>query len=203
MALDIYFRNDRRVPGPQHPDVLRVGKLLGVPDTALRGQIGAFRQLDPKVQAGSWSASSKARSVWEAHGGTPERVAAVATAMLEPIQDPDAEAYPEGALAFGLHARRERDSSAVQKKKADAMRRAGALACEACTFDFGAIYGSMGASFIECHHRSPLALFGERPTRLSDLALVCSNCHRMLHRSGATVEELATALRIRCQGAHP
>jgi hypothetical protein len=47
--------------------------------------------------------------------------------------------------------------------------------------------------FIECHHLVPLhELRGLRKTRLEDLALVCSNCHRMLHRQRPclTVNEL-------------
>jgi 5-methylcytosine-specific restriction protein A len=41
----------------------------------------------------------------------------------------------------------------------------------------------VGRGFIECHHLLPLAeLARERLSRLADLALVCSNCHRMVHR---------------------
>jgi 5-methylcytosine-specific restriction protein A len=36
---------------------------------------------------------------------------------------------------------------------------------------------------IEAHHILPLAQAGATTTRLADLALVCSNCHRMLHRA--------------------
>jgi len=41
----------------------------------------------------------------------------------------------------------------------------------------------LGEDFIECHHTRPLSeLLKERPTRIGEIALVCSNCHRMLHR---------------------
>ncbi|GAB6158809.1 hypothetical protein JCM39194_20090 [Desulfotomaculum varum] len=37
--------------------------------------------------------------------------------------------------------------------------------------------------YIECHHTIPISEYAkEIKTRVSDLALVCSNCHRMLHR---------------------
>lgn len=55
------------------------------------------------------------------------------------------------------------------------------LACEVCGFDFEAVYGELGRGFIECHHVVPLSE-GQRKTSLRDLALVCSNCHRMAHR---------------------
>jgi hypothetical protein len=44
-------------------------------------------------------------------------------------------------------------------------------------------YGVHGADYIECHHRIPLHVTGETQTRLADLALLCSNCHRMIHRT--------------------
>ena len=41
----------------------------------------------------------------------------------------------------------------------------------------------LGEGFIECHHVTPVSeLRAGTRTRLSDLAVVCSNCHRMLHR---------------------
>jgi predicted HNH restriction endonuclease len=59
----------------------------------------------------------------------------------------------------------------------------GQLPCAACTFDFASVYGEIGRGFIECHHLLALAdLVAERATRVSELALVCSNCHRMIHR---------------------
>jgi len=57
--------------------------------------------------------------------------------------------------------------------------------CQACGFDFEATYGELGNNYIECHHLNPLA---ERDTHdivtstLSDVTVLCSNCHRMAHR---------------------
>ena len=47
----------------------------------------------------------------------------------------------------------------------------------------GALNGDLGKGYIEAHHTRPVAklVTGER-TKVSDLALVCANCHRMLHR---------------------
>jgi 5-methylcytosine-specific restriction protein A len=51
--------------------------------------------------------------------------------------------------------------------------------------------------FIECHHRLQLADGDERETKLADLALLCANGHRMIHRAGAdmSVEGLAEQIR--------
>jgi 5-methylcytosine-specific restriction protein A len=89
----------------------------------------------------------------------------------------------EGKVLYRLHRVRERDPELVRRAKEKAMDEQGKLACMACTFDFAAVYGAVGLGYIKCHHLLPLAeLAQERLSRLSDLALVCSNCHRMLHR---------------------
>jgi 5-methylcytosine-specific restriction enzyme A len=89
----------------------------------------------------------------------------------------------EGQVLYKLHKVRERDKKIVQQKKEQAMDTYGFLQCEVCVFDFANRYGDIGKGFIECHHTTPLALFkAEKTTTLDDLALVCSNCHRMLHR---------------------
>ncbi|RZL69222.1 MAG: hypothetical protein EOO93_02175 [Pedobacter sp.] len=83
--------------------------------------------------------------------------------------------------AFRKHFWRERSPTIINICKARALER-GRLNCECCIFDFNQFYGKIGFNFIECHHKLPIANGGERKTRLEDLALVCSNCHRMLHR---------------------
>ena len=106
----------------------------------------------------------------------------------------------EGALKLVTHLRRERDARLVSAKKDDVLRRLGALSCEACGFVFEAAYGDLGSDFCEVHHRTPLASAGESvSTSLDDLAIVCANCHRMLHRSQPmlSVEELAKVVATR------
>lgn len=89
----------------------------------------------------------------------------------------------EGAVIYKLHKFRERDTEIVHRKKSIVFQQAGKLLCEACEFDFNVKYGDLGYKYIECHHRTPLRDFtGATVTKLVDLALVCSNCHRMLHR---------------------
>jgi len=75
-----------------------------------------------------------------------------------------------------------RNSGMVQQAKKQAIIKGnGRIRCECCDFDFVEFYGEIGHGFIECHHKIPLSK-GERITEIEDLALVCSNCHRMLHR---------------------
>ncbi|MBQ4468994.1 MAG: HNH endonuclease [Synergistaceae bacterium] len=67
------------------------------------------------------------------------------------------------------------------------------LKCEVCGFDFEKAYGKLGAGYIEVHHKRPVSE-GVRMTDLdNDLAMLCSNCHRMIHRGRdhmITLEEL-------------
>jgi 5-methylcytosine-specific restriction enzyme A len=104
----------------------------------------------------------------------------------------------EGQVLYKLHKVRERSLKIVIQKKKHSLLTLGHLECEACIFDFHDFYGEIGEGYIECHHRTPLSdLKMESKTRLDDLALVCANCHRMLHRSShlLTVEELKTHIR--------
>ncbi len=104
---------------------------------------------------------------------------------LPDLDDPDYEdeATPEGGLLKREHFYRERDRK-KRRQKIDQHKNAnnGKVTCETCGFDFGAVYGSHGDGYIECHHIIPLSESGPTTTRLADLILICSNCHRMIHR---------------------
>ena len=90
----------------------------------------------------------------------------------------------EGATVIREHKSRERDPKIVKLKKEKELLRKGTLKCEACGFDFKAVYGDRGENYIECHHRKPVSeLKAGEKTALDDLALVCANCHRMIHRT--------------------
>jgi predicted HNH restriction endonuclease len=110
----------------------------------------------------------------------------------------------EGRRLLRLHKLKERKPQLVRRKKRATLQATGRLLCEACGFDFAAVYGELGAGFAECHHTQPLGEAGERVTTLGDLAVVCANCHRMLHRRPwRTVGELRELLRSRRTGKYP
>ncbi len=91
----------------------------------------------------------------------------------------------EGDKVIKEHIKQEitrRNSKIVQLKKGQALSNGkGRIFCEWCDFDFSKKYGEHGIGFIECHHKIHVSS-GKRITKLEDLALVCANCHRMLHR---------------------
>lgn len=107
--------------------------------------------------------------------------------------DPNESEAEEGRVLSGEHRWRERNAKLVKRKKEEAFKRDGRLTCEACGFDFAVAYGERGLGYVECHHTVPLHHLktGTR-TKLEDLALLCANCHRMVHaRKGwLTLSEL-------------
>ncbi|MHB1707097.1 MAG: HNH endonuclease [Acidithiobacillus sp.] len=103
---------------------------------------------------------------------------------LDPSRPSVRSGFPEGKLKERLHLSRERNRELVLKAKLLAQNRDGCLKCACCGFDFFATYGEVGKGFIEAHHTKPVSTLHENgeETKIEDIALVCSNCHRMLHR---------------------
>lgn len=64
------------------------------------------------------------------------------------------------------------------------------LFCQICGFNFFDVYGQVGNDYIEAHHINYLSITGEIETRLEDLIMLCANCHRIIHRSNVSVDEL-------------
>ena len=82
-----------------------------------------------------------------------------------------------------MHRSRERNQTAVRLAKKAGLAKDSLLRCQVCGFSFVETYGQLGEGFIEAHHTAPLSQLSEQiETKVQDIALVCSNCHRMLHR---------------------
>ena len=95
--------------------------------------------------------------------------------------------FPEGKEVERKHKARERNQALTKKAKDLFKRKHGHLYCQICGFDFNRIYGEIGVDFIEAHHTVPVS-GGERKTKIKDIAMVCSNCHKMLHRKRPWLE---------------
>jgi 5-methylcytosine-specific restriction protein A len=128
--------------------------------------------------------------VWDRYHDRPGELRAIASRLRAGVEgtnafpvvpEEDEDEVPEGRLLYRLHRSRERNRNLIARKKARA-RASGALTCEVCGFDFESAYGPLGRDFIECHHVRPLSDSGTTRTKLTDLALLCANCHRMAHR---------------------
>lgn len=159
-----------------------------------------FRRLDPQYTAegktGLGRGAKAEEEVWAAFAEDPVRCKQVAAAIVASLDDPEVgptwagpdiddgiQEAAEGRLLTRKHIARERNRQLVESKRKQVMMRHGRLACEVCDFDFSIHYGERGKGFIECHHTKPIATFAEgHKTHVDDLALVCANCHRMIHR---------------------
>ena len=95
----------------------------------------------------------------------------------------DEQVFTEGKEVYRLHKIRERDIDVVRLAKKIGLKRDPLLRCQVCGFSFVKVYGRLGEGFIEAHHVVPLSeLSEETKTKIEDIALVCPNCHKMLHR---------------------
>ncbi len=228
LALDLYFRVNPVHISESHPEVIVLSRLLNQlpihtdrPDAErFRNPNGVymklcnFLRLDPSYEGvGLDAGSKKDEEVWDEFADDRERLHRVAEAIRAWVESPpendmvssdideDFEAS-EGRIILRQHKFRERNTSLVSKKKSLALQEFGVLRCEVCRFAFNEQYGTLGEGFIECHHMVPLSqLRPGQPTRLKDLALVCANCHRVLHRKGEglTVEALRQLVKIRAK----
>ena len=93
------------------------------------------------------------------------------------------EGFPEGKLVELKHKSRERNSKLIAAAKTEFLKENKKLFCVVCGFDFEKKYGERGNGFIEAHHTIPVSdmELGQK-TKVKDIALVCSNCHKILHR---------------------
>ncbi|MEB2492941.1 HNH endonuclease [Peribacillus frigoritolerans] len=104
----------------------------------------------------------------------------------------DDDYYQDGAVRYYYGKRYERNP--INRQKAIEIH---GLSCMACGFNFEEVYGEHGKDFIEVHHVKQLSTLKEEMdiNPAEDLVTLCSNCHRMVHRSRdnvLSIEELKT-----------
>ena len=105
------------------------------------------------------------------------------------IADQELESFEEGEVRWRFVKHRKREGK-LRAKKIAAFKAAnsGRLFCEVvgCGFDFEAEYGALGKDYAQVHHLVPLKDVDEFGTTNSvdDLAIVCANCHAMIHKGG-------------------
>jgi len=220
IALDFYLRRKPSIPGKTSKQISELSEFFNQLQIKLGGDIPEkfrnnngvymklmnFRRFDPTYEGRGLSKGNKDEEVvWKLFASKPDELKKIADTIksfvssdtfipqIETIFDEDEEEGEEGQILTRTHRFRERDLKIVRRKKNRFTKEHGSVYCEICEFNFGNIYGDRGMGFIECHHIKPVSELkvGEK-TKLSDLKLVCSNCHRMIHRKQPwlSVEEL-------------
>jgi len=210
LALDLYFRLNSEQTSPANPQIIELSQTLNsLPihprasqyqkfrnANAVSMKLSNFLRFDPTYKGKGLPRGNKLEeAVWNEFSSDLTRLHQIAVAIvqssslvsppkdkLEIIEDKQEE-FAEGRILTQLHKRRERNPALVDKKKKLVFQKTGALICEVCGFDFYQTYGLLGRGFVECHHNKPIStLSQEHTSKISDLSVVCANCHRMLHR---------------------
>jgi 5-methylcytosine-specific restriction protein A len=226
LALDLYLTNPTSPPGKTSKAVIELSGVLNSiarqlgsgSATTFRNPNGVymkmmnFRRFDPEVIAsgkvGLTRGNKDEEVVWKEFAGDLDLLKKVSSAIRKVVADGTAPLFAndddgdtmeaaEGRVLTRLHRTRERNRKLIDIKKAKVLNAAGRLACEVCDFDFALRYGRRGEGFIEAHHTKPVHALPEGgTTKLDDLVLVCSNCHRMIHaaRPWLSIDELKSIL---------
>ena len=209
VALDFYLRHMPSIPGKDSKEVIGLSELLNVLGRKISGELQAtyrnpagvymklmnFRGVDPSHPGvGLANGSKDEKVVWNLYANNRAELSKLAHRITQFIStEESSEALPElseeeeegneGQVLSRIHRYRERNQKLVAKKKTKFLSENSKLHCEACGFDFKERYGERGADFIECHHTKPVSeLETNGKTKISDLVLLCSNCHRIVHR---------------------
>jgi len=150
-----------------------------------------------KLKIGMSKGGEGVVNLWRKYDGRIDEVSRDAEAILEkyrgnfieslPVGRDDiplklGREYAEGARKLSVQFLIDRDRNLIRNKKLETLNRTGRLDCEVCGFNFYHHYGEIGRYFAECHHLLPIAN-GESTNTLADLAILCSNCHSMIHAS--------------------
>lgn len=201
LALDLYFDLGGKVPSGADKRVKALSETLRrLPYHAEAARRESFRNPDGvafKLQnlrqvatgKGLGNVSEMDRQVWAVFGESAEKTKSAADLIREGIDAsaslPDSDSDPEfveGKLITQIHSRRERDPK-LRQKLLEARMKTSSLHCDMCgTLPLAKNTEYQDAQY-EAHHVVPLSHLGVTKTRLSDMALLCAGCHRLLHRA--------------------
>jgi len=218
LAMDFYLTADdfpnmaACVPLSEYLRALPIERHLAVEGhfrnpQAVRNKFYNLQWLETDGAKGREKGGETTEKTWEEFGGDAPSVAAAAAEVRNAFADvyavelrdgheiPDDYEAVEGGLVLKSHYARERDRGLARRKRHQRFTATGTLACEACGFESTARYGIAGV--IECHHLKPVsAMEPGETTRLSNVRLLCPNCHRIVHsrRPWLTWSELLASI---------
>jgi 5-methylcytosine-specific restriction enzyme A len=210
VTLDFYLRHNPSIPDNKSSEISELSDFLNRLQVKLGGETSDkfrnpngvymklmnFRRFDPSYEGKGLERGGKDEEVvWNLYSSNPNQLRELTESIkslvlsgdpLPPVEimgGDDEEEGEEGQILTRTHRYRERNTKLVKRKKEKVLKEIGTLACEVCGFDFSGTYGERGEGFIECHHTKPVSdLRDGGTTNIADLALVCSNCHRIIHR---------------------
>lgn len=208
LALDLYFDNPKSKSDVRIAELSqtlnRLNNTSNLPNPPKFRNINGvymklmnFRRFDPsyegkgldrgnKLEQIVWNEFSQDRIELKKIANTIRQIAKENVRSSLPVSvfdNDDQEHFPEGKILYKMHRYRERNQRLIAKAKGIYLLGNGALNCEVCGFLFSETYGELGKDYIEAHHDIPVSMMASSAkTKISDIRMVCSNCHRMLHR---------------------
>ena len=126
------------------------------------------------------------------------RLARIIRSSVESITEDDLEMpeefedeFYEGRSAYVLHRKIERDTKL--RKRVLKRRSPQNLVCDICEFSRPSLPVEIQESFFEVHHIVPLSALSEvKSYKLGDLAFLCANCHRGIHKLMSIEKEVVS-----------
>ena len=226
LALDLIVKSGMKAPSKTSSQVKELSAFLqasavhplGARDQKFRNPDGVYMKmqnlLSCDLPAGKKGliTTKMDRAVWEEFIGGGKstdaaakliRVSDTALKSLESLEEADDdEEVTEGSMGTKLHRRRDR-ARGLRPKVLGRHRKAngGKLHCDCCSAKERWRLGAVAEAEFEAHHKVPLASDdGKTKTKVSDLVVLCANCHRLIHalmrhrKAHVTIVELRAAL---------
>jgi 5-methylcytosine-specific restriction protein A len=219
LALDLFFDAGLMALSDSDPRVIAMSETLrGLPGNEKRSTNPSFRNpagvsfklsnlQSVSTGRGFANVSAMDKTVWGQFGTRRQRVkeitALITTYVLEePLNtdsDEDEDDFPEGMVVTRVHRRIERNRKLRTALIRDRRAR-NQLRCDACFKVNPTTDSRLDDVIFDAHHLIPLSIQGQTKTRLGDVALLCANCHRIIHRlisrssKWASVEDVRKAL---------
>ena len=220
LALNVLFQLNGKNPSPKDKKVIELSKTLNhLPIHPLELRKENFRNpdgvsfkignlLSVKTGRGLKNSSKMDKSVWNEYGNKPDLVSKLANVIISSCGNyfneneelnsvvRDDETFAEGKIITEIHNRKERDEK-LRPKIIEIRKRDGKLFCDICGIRPYFDDSIDECAFYECHHIVPLSqIDGDTKTKVNDIAFLCANCHRAIHRKMAvekrpvTIEEM-------------
>lgn len=207
LALDVYFMLEPKDIVPSNPAIIELSELLcSMPIHKVRPDEDRFRnangvtmeiknylKFDSSYHGVGLTRGNKLQEkVWVDYADNREYLHRVAAAIRNCLPLPfeygravdlDVRDFMEGSILYQYHRYIETNEERVKRLRNRAQAR-GRLCCVICNFDYFEVYGDVGQGFMECHHTVDITQYKrDMVIKDGDFVLVCSNCHRMLHRT--------------------
>ncbi len=202
LALELYFRLDQKMPSASDEEVVELSSFLrnmnlhegANKNKSFRNPDGiAFKVGNLRAVAtglGLKNYSKVDQLVWAEFGADRDALAAFCSLIRSGVaaldksidrgrEDDDSE-FDEGKILTRVHKTRERNRT-LRAKLIRKLQSKNECRCAICGIEPNASIGEFGLRMFECHHIIPISESVTRKTKLSDLSLLCANCHRLIH----------------------